>query len=384
LYGLAYGGGAYNNGLGYGVIFSYDTAAHTYLDLHDFDSINGFKPLGGLIEATNGKYYGLTPLGGTNDKGTLFSFDPSTNNFTSLYSFNQTTGWYPRGSLKQATDGKLYGMARSGGLNNMGVIFSYDIVLNSYTDLFDFTDVGGYSFGSLIESTNGKLYGMTYSGSSGANTIGNIFYFDPSLNSVSYLHTFNGADGGYPVGDLTETSYIVVPVNLLVDGTVTNNTVCYNATNMITVAGDPPTFTVQSGGHVEMIAGVAIDYKPGTTVQSGGYMWGHITPSGPWCVPITAPSIVTVPMGIEKVQEQSFFKVYPNPTTGSFILELSEVSETSVVKIEIYGMRGEKILNDQFTGEKRHEFSLESNPTGIYFIRVFCGDNLGSQKIIKQ
>jgi len=89
-------------------------------------------------------------------------------------------------------------------------------------------------------------------------------------------------------------------------------------------------------------------------------------------------------MGIEKVQEQSFFKVYPNPTAGSFTLEFSEISETSVVKVEIYGMHGEKILNDQFTGEKKHEFSLESNPTGIYFIRVFCGDNLGSQKIIKQ
>jgi hypothetical protein len=172
-----------------------------------------------------------------------------------------------------------------------------------------------------------------------------------------------------------------LPVDLEVDGIVTG-TICYNATNIITVAGTAP-FTVQSGGHVEMIAGVAIDYKPGTTVQSGGYMWGHIAPSGPWCVPITSPSIVTVPMGIEEVS-QSFFKVYPNPTTGSFTLELSEVSGTSVVKVEIYGMRGEKILNDQFTGEKKHEFSLESNPTGIYFIRVFCGDNLGSQKIIKQ
>ena len=113
-------------------------------------------------------------------------------------------------------------------------------------------------------------------------------------------------------------------------------------------------------------------------------MWGHIAPQGPWCLPIQSPSIVTVPTGIEEVSKQSFFKVYPNPTTGSFTLELSEVSETSVVKVEIYGMRGEKTLNDKFTGEKKHEFSLESKPIGIYFIRVFCGDNLGSQKIIKQ
>ena len=133
-----------------------------------------------------------------------------------------------------------------------------------------------------------------------------------------------------------------------------------------------------------MTAGVEILYKPGTTVQSGGYMYGHIAPNGPWCIPTQAPSIVTVPTCIEEVPKQSFFKVYPNPTTGSFTLELSEVSETSVVKVEIYGMRGEKILNDKFTGEKKHEFSLESKPIGIYFIRVFCGDNLGSQKIIKQ
>ena len=98
-----------------------------------------------------------------------------------------------------------------------------------------------------------------------------------------------------------------------------------------------------------MIAGVAILYMPGTTVQSGGYMYGHISPSGPWCVPVQAPSIVTVPTGIEEVSKQSFFNVYPNPTTGSFTLELSEVSETSVVKVEIYGIYGEKLLNDQFT-----------------------------------
>jgi hypothetical protein len=47
-------------------------------------------------------------------------------------------------------------------------------------------------------------------------------------------------------------------------------------------------------------------------------------------------------------------------------------------------MRGEKLLNNQYTGEKKYEFSLEGNPTGIYFIRVFCGENLGSQKILKQ
>jgi len=208
LYGLAFGGGAYNNGIGFGVIFSYDTANRTYVDLHDFDSINGFKPYGRLTKAIDGKYYGLTFKGGVNNNGTLFSFDPSTNNFTSLYSFDQATGLYPKGSLIQAADGKLYGMTEWGGLNNMGVIFSYNIALNSYTDVFDFTNVGGNNWGSLTELTNGKLYGMTYKGTSGADTIGNVFCFDPLLNGITYLHTFNGADGSRPVGDLTASSII--------------------------------------------------------------------------------------------------------------------------------------------------------------------------------
>jgi uncharacterized repeat protein (TIGR03803 family) len=202
LYGLTFEGGAYN----YGVIFSYDTASHTYLDLHDFDSIHGKRPLGGLVKAKNGKYYGLTYLGGINNNGTLFSFDPSTNDFALLYSFNQSTGWMPRGSLMQAADGKLYGMTEWGGLNNMGVIFSYDILLNNYSDLFDLTGIGSKPWSSLIESTNGKLYGMTYASSGVIDTVGNIFSFDPSSESYSNLHTFNGADGGNPCGDLTETT----------------------------------------------------------------------------------------------------------------------------------------------------------------------------------
>jgi hypothetical protein len=240
---------------------------------------------------------------------------------------------------------------------------------------------------SVIPITNAT--GYTWSLPSGAtitagdNTSSITVSF--SASAVSGIITVTGTDScgnGIVSPDFNLTVTVSVPMDIEVDGTITG-TICYNATDIITVAETAP-FTVQSGGHAEMIAGVAIDYKPGTTVQSEGYMWGHIAPSGPWCVPITAPSIVTVPMGIEEVPEQSFFKVYPNPTTGSFTLELSEVSETAIVKVEIYGMRGEKILNDQFTGEKKHEFSLESNPTGIYFIRVFCGDNLGSQKIIKQ
>lgn len=85
-----------------------------------------------------------------------------------------------------------------------------------------------------------------------------------------------------------------------------------------------------------------------------------------------------------EMHANNFCKVYPNPTTGVFTLELSEITEASVVKVEIYGIHGERLLNEKYTGEKKHEFSLEGKPAGIFFIRIFCGENIGSQKIIKQ
>jgi uncharacterized repeat protein (TIGR03803 family) len=233
LYGLTYSGGAY----GYGVIFCYDPSGHSYLDLHDFDSIHGRKPLGGLIKADDGKYYGLTCYGGLNDLGTLFRFDPITNGFDMLYSFDYTTGGNPKSTLMQASDGKLYGMTEWGGLNNLGVIFSYDIVLQNYSDLFDFTNIGCRPYGTFIESTNGLLYGMTSLGLLGADTVGNIFSFDRLSNSISYLHTFHGTDGSYPIGDLTET-----PLNLGIQYTFLNSVSLYPnpASNLITIETTPP------------------------------------------------------------------------------------------------------------------------------------------------
>jgi hypothetical protein len=50
----------------------------------------------------------------------------------------------------------------------------------------------------------------------------------------------------------------------------------------------------------------------------------------------------------EPETSESFFKVYPNPTTGMFTLELSEIAST--VTVEIYGVMGEQILKQEVSG----------------------------------
>ena len=133
-----------------------------------------------------------------------------------------------------------------------------------------------------------------------------------------------------------------------------------------------------------MIAGQSIDYLPGTRIFPGGYMHGYIAPSGPYCA---QPPSATVLNGTEDFlpgEPQSFFKIYPNPTTGDFTLELDPEKISGQLKIEVYGMQGEKVISATMNGEMKHVFSLSKRALGIYFIRVISEDQAETRKIIKQ
>jgi hypothetical protein len=84
----------------------------------------------------------------------------------------------------------------------------------------------------------------------------------------------------------------------------------------------------------------------------------------------------------EQVEASQFFKVYPNPTTGMFNLELSEF--TSTITVEIYGLMGEQILRQEVSGYQLYEFDLSRQPRGIYIIRVLNGDEIGVERVIRQ
>ncbi|MEI6456707.1 MAG: T9SS type A sorting domain-containing protein, partial [bacterium] len=72
------------------------------------------------------------------------------------------------------------------------------------------------------------------------------------------------------------------------------------------------------------------------------------------------------------------------PTTGNFILELKGEIPADEVRVDVYGIRGEKVLTGVMGGERKHEFSLLDRPVGIYFIRVITGSRSETAKIIKQ
>lgn len=198
LYGMTFGGGRFNPG----VIFEFDPFSGNYAKKYDFDFINGGNPKGSLIQAFNGKLYGLAANSTGSAAGVLFEYDLSTNSYLKKVEFNSNGGNTPYGSLLEASNGKLYGLTSEGGIGNAGTLFEYNPGIGTYTTKIDFEVAidGKNPWGALTLATNGKLYGMTRNG--GIHNVGVLFEFDPSSGVYTKKFDFGGANGGAPYGSL--------------------------------------------------------------------------------------------------------------------------------------------------------------------------------------
>ena len=202
LYGVTNSGGEYNSG----IIFEYNLLNNSFAKKIDFNnSITGKNPQAGLIEATNGKLYGVTSSGGINGLGVLYEYNPLSNIFIKKKDFNSIDGGSPNGELMQASNGKLYGTTVVGGINDKGVLYEYDVINNIYLKLFEFDGManGQNPQGGLVE-VNGKLYGMTSAGGSASSGV--LFEFDINTQVFSKKIDFTGTSNGRnPYGTLLLT-----------------------------------------------------------------------------------------------------------------------------------------------------------------------------------
>ncbi len=215
LWGMSSGDGA-NAG---GTIFSYNSSNGTVTDVHNFGAgSDGVEPFGSLIQASNGLLYGLASSGGSFDSisggdGTIFSYNILTGAETVLYDFGSgADGKHPNSSLIEVNDSLLYGMTTYGGADGDGTIFSYNILTGSYTKLHDFDSLtdGEKPWSSLILVNDSLLYGMTANG--GIADGGVIFNYNIYTDRETVVYDFGSFinDGVNPLG-----SFIMVGDSLL-------------------------------------------------------------------------------------------------------------------------------------------------------------------------
>jgi uncharacterized repeat protein (TIGR03803 family) len=192
------------------------TQGEPFAMLHSFcsqsDCPDGANPYAGLVQDTNGNFYGITYYGGANREGTVFKITPS-GTLTTLYSFCSqsecTDGDQPHAGLVQGTDGNLYGTTYYGGANGQGTVFKIT-PSGTLTTLYSFCSQSGCTDGDdpyagLVQAADGNFYGTTVSG--GANNDGTVFKITPS-GTLTTLYSFCSqsgcTDGDQPYAGLVQ------------------------------------------------------------------------------------------------------------------------------------------------------------------------------------
>ena len=208
-YGTTFNGGAN----GYGTVFEI-TSAGALTTLHSFSYADGAGSVAGLFQAKNGNFYGTTPYGGAHDAGTIFEITAA-GTLTTLHSFCSerkcADGADPFAGLVQATDGNFYGTTHSGGAHGHGTVFRIApggklTTLYSFCSKTKCTD-GADPYAGVIQAADGNFYGTTSQG--GASNWGTVFEIT-AAGTLTTLHSFcakkNCTDGADPVGGLVQAT----------------------------------------------------------------------------------------------------------------------------------------------------------------------------------
>lgn len=195
LYGNLNSGGANSNG----AIFKIRTDGTGYAILHDFPDLEA--PESGLIEGSDGYLYGVASFGGAGGKGGVFKIAKDGTGFMSA-----TTGMdKPSARLIEcSTDGMLYGTFPNGGGSGSGEIFKIAKDFTGFSIFHTFSGSDGSDLSTgVLEGSDGHLYGVTKSG--GTNDDGVVYKIAKDGTGFSVLHHFEDAvDGDGPSGELVE------------------------------------------------------------------------------------------------------------------------------------------------------------------------------------
>src|SRR5215468_9268479 len=146
-------------------------SAQTFQTPVTFNSANGAVPTDVLVQGTDGNIYGTTQYGGAANIGTVFKLTLG-GVLTTIYSFCSkslcTDGSLPDAGLIQASDGNFYGTTFWGGSQDSGTIFKITpggslTTLHSFCSLAKCAD-GANPHAALMIGSDGNLYGTTSDG----------------------------------------------------------------------------------------------------------------------------------------------------------------------------------------------------------------------------
>jgi len=183
------------------VVLTGTATAQTFTNLHDFGPAitNGIYPAGGLIISSN-TLFGTASGGGISGRGTVFAVNTDGSSFTNLYNFTEvgqgftnSDGAGPQAGLLLA-GGALYGTTPIGGSSGNGTVFAVNTDGSGFTNLYNFSALsantnsdGASPHAGLILSGNTLFGTAALGGSTGA---GAVFRLNTDGTGFTNLYSF--------------------------------------------------------------------------------------------------------------------------------------------------------------------------------------------------
>lgn len=349
---------------GFGCLVEYNYILDTLITRNDFsESTAGKYPQGSPALAPNGSIYGTTRRGGLYDDGTLYEYNPNTNQFLIRMTFSRSkTGAEPSGQLFCASNGLIYGTTTDGGNYSSGVFFEFNPVSRVYTirGNFEYNFNEDVAVGQLMETTRGYIYGVCAGG--GKEDDGVLYEYRPGTNSITRVFEFEKDVTGYrPYNGLIEVNGCRFKQIVNDNGLYAR---AYNVQYQWLDCDD---------GYKPIEGATGREFLPD---KSGNYSCQIKTVD---CTD-TSDCMSYTWTGIDEI-EQDAFKLSPNPGNGEYRIYPKNTGEQFTYQVT--DPMGRMILHGQSSNSEYTSFRL-SLPPGIYYVTMQMNGGSSTIMLIHQ
>jgi uncharacterized repeat protein (TIGR03803 family) len=205
LYGTTLQGGSTVTcgSIGCGTIFRFEPTTGAFKVLHRLAGVtDGVEPLG-IIQATNGNFYGVSQgLDDNSFNEDIFQFTPAGKFRVQFKSVLFDIGI---SGLTQGANGNLYGAFEAIGGNGDINFFEVSTKGTGFVAFAPFTKLAGTTtIPSLFLASDGNLWGTNFTDA--ADPMGSVFTISPKDGAVLQTLAFDGANGSSPLAGVLQTA----------------------------------------------------------------------------------------------------------------------------------------------------------------------------------
>ena len=192
-----------------------------------------------------------------------------------------------------------------------------------------------------------------------------VYIFETQSNTEDLLYDFT-----LTVGDTLQSQYAGMGMQLVVVYVSTDTLLSGDARKIIYLNNGE--YYIESiggskgGFFLPIVMGIGFDYLTDCVMENGIIIYGGA------CTPF---------VGINEFEKADLFRIFPNPSTGIFSIDVKKMGN---IEVSVFNLLGELIYFNQENQSSQIKIDLSKETPGFYFAKIKSGNEFYTSKIIKQ